>query len=195
MRKHNAYPTKTSLNLMIRERREGSLRLLILLALVGAILVAIFCRYAVIGQLLRASRAEAAADQAEQQLLQAQTELEAYDEVEAEYSRYFSDALFTDDIPVEYMEALDLMEEELMGKATVSSYNFAGNALMLQLNVSRLSVTSELIEALYRAPMVDSVSISTATDALRTSITGEPQVQTGESVVIMTIILQEVEEG
>ncbi len=93
------------------------------------------------------------------------------------------------------MDVLAMMEKELMGKATVSSYSFSGNTLLLQLKMSRFGVTSELIEALYHVPMVDYVSISTATDNLKISITDtDEEEQTYESIVIMTITLREVEE-
>ncbi len=194
MNKHNAYPVKTTLNLMIRERREENLRLLIIGGLAGVILIALFCRYAVIGRLSEAARAEEAARQAEETLRQAKAELNAYDEVEAQYSRYFSDALFSDQIPQECMDVLRLMEENLMGKASITSYRFSGNTLLLQMDVSRLSVTSELLAALYQEPMVENVSISTATDAGGYSITGGDRTDTGVSTVIMTIVLREVEE-
>lgn len=194
MSKRNVYPTKQSLNLMIRERRKGDLRVLIPWTVATAVLVGLFCRYAVIGRLAQASRAEQAAIQAEQNLARAQEELLAYDEVEAEYNRYFSDALFSRDIPQECIDVLGMMEEQIMGKAQVTSYSFSGNTLQLQLHMSRFGVASQLIEALYHVPMVDYVSISTATDNLRTSLTEERVEETGESVVIMTITLREVEE-
>ncbi len=197
MQRHNAYPTKTTLNLMIHERQGGDPKVLIPAALVGAILVALFCRYAVIGRLMQANQAEQAAIRAEQALAEVREELTAYDEVEAEYNRYFSDALFSDDIPQECMDVLSMMESELMGKASVTSYSFSGNTLMLQLKMSRFGVASELIESLYHVPMVDYVSISTASDNLRKTITEEeteePE-ESGESIVIMTITLREVEE-
>ncbi len=194
MTKHNAYPTKTTLNLMIRERRQGDMRILIPCALVGLLLVGLFCRYAVVERLAQAYRAEQSAIRAEQTLAQAEAELEIYDEVEAEYSRYFSDALFSKDIPQECMDVLAMMEKELMGKAQVSAYSFSGNTLRLQLKMSRFGVTSELLDALSRVPMVDYVSISTATDDLHTSITEDQEEENWGSVVIMTITLREVEE-
>jgi len=194
MSKHNAYPTKTTLNLMIRERQQGDLRVIIPCLLLGAVLVGLFCRYAVVGRLLEADRAERAAVEAEQALARAREELTVYDEVEAEYNRYFSDALYSRDIPQECMDVLDMMEKELMGKAQVVSYSFSGNTLLLQLNMSRFGVASQLIEALYHVPMVDYVSISTATDNLRSSLTDLDPEETGESIVIMTITLREVEE-
>ncbi len=195
MTKHNAYPTKTTLNLMIRERRKGDLRVLIPCTLVGLLLVGLFCRYAVVERLNQAFQAEQAAIQAEQKLDEAQRELEAYDEVEAEYNRYFSDALFSKDIPQECMDVLAMMEKQLMGKAQVTSFSFSGNTLLLQLRMSRFGVTSELLDALYKVPMVDYVSISTATDDLHTSITEtDDEKESGESTVIMTITLREVEE-
>ncbi len=188
MTKNNAYPTKTTLNLMIRERRIGDLRVLIPCTVVGAILLGLFCRYAVIGRLAQAYDAEQAADQAEHALAEAQAELLNYDKVEAEYNRYFSDALFSDDIPQECMDVLAVMEEELMTRAKVTSCSFSKNTLQLRLRMSQLGVTSELLDALYKVPMVDNVSISTATDDSHTSSANQ-----GQSVVIMTITLREVE--
>lgn len=194
MTKHNAYPTKTTLNLMIRERQQGDLRILIPCAVVGLILVGLFCQYAVVGRLTKAYKAEQSALRAEQSLAQAKEELKTYDEVEAEYHRYFSDALFSKDIPQECMDVLAMMEQQLMGKAQVSSFSFSGNTLRLQLKMSRFGVTSELLKALdpNLVPMVDYVSISTATDDLHT---GNEDVDSGYSTVIMTIFLREVEEG
>jgi len=195
MSKRNAYPTKQALNLMIRERRKGDLRVLIPCTVAIVILVGLFCQYAVIERLNQASRAEQAAVQAEQALARAQEELLAYDEVEAEYNRYFSDALYSRDIPQECMDVLSMMEKQIMGKAQVTYYSFSGNTLQLRLRMSRFGVASELIEALYHVPMVDYVSISTATDSLYNySITENEKEKIDESIVIMTITLREVEE-
>ncbi len=194
MTKHNVYPTKTTLNLMIRERKQGDLRILIPCALVGLVLVGLFCRFAVVGRLTKAYRAEQSALQAEQELAQVQAALENYDQVEAEYSRYFSDALFSKDIPQECMDVLAMMEQVIMGKAQVSSYSFSGNTLLLQLKMSRIGVASELLESLSHVPMVDYVSISTAAEETTASITGDEVKKTGESIVIMTVTLREVEE-
>lgn len=194
MTKHNAYPTKTTLNLMIRERRQGDMRIIIPCVIVGVILVGLFCRFAVVGRLTAAYRAEQSALQAEQALSQAEEQLESYDEVEAQYNRYFSDALFSEDIPQECMDVLAMMEQELMVKAQVSSCSFSGDTLLLRLKMSRFGVTSELLDALSRLPMVDHVSISNATDDPYISITGDKKGETGESIVIMTITLREVEE-
>lgn len=87
---------------------------------------------------------------------------------------------------------LEMMEKELMDKARVTSYSFSGNTLQLQLKMTRFGVASELLEALYQVPMVEYVSISNATDDLRTLTEGERE--SGESTVIMTITLREVEE-
>ncbi len=195
MRKHSAYPEKKALNLMIRERQGGDLRVLIPCLVVGVILLGLFCQYAVIGRLMEASRAENAALKAEQTLADAEQELKRYDEVQVEYSRYFSDALRSENMPQECMDVLAMMEKHLMGKAGVASLNFSGNTLMLQLNVSDLGVTSDLIEALYQVPMVEYVSISTATDtnAWGTRPTAPSDPASNTSTVIMIITLQEVE--
>ncbi len=191
MTKHNAYPTKTTLNLMIREHRQGDVRVFIPCMVLCLIAVGLFCRYAVIGRLARAYAAEQEALRAEQALAQAQEQLQEYDAVEAEYHRYFSDALFTGDIPQECMDVLAMMERQLMGKAQVSSLGFSGNTLQLQLKMSRFGVTSELLEALYNVPMVEQVSISNASDDLHAADDGAGS---GESVVVMTITLREVEQ-
>ncbi len=190
MTKHNAYPTKMTLNLMIRERWQGDPRVLIPCALVGLLLVGLFCQFAVVGRLTKAYKAEQAALRAEQALAQAKAELEAYDEVEAVYHRYFSDALFSKDIPQECMDVLAMMEKELMGKAQVSFFSFSGRTLQLRLKMSQFGVTSELLDALYKVPMVDYVSISTASDD-----SNLPAAAQGQSTVIMTITLREVEEA
>ena len=189
MSKYNAYPTKTTLNLMIQEHRTGDLRVLLPCTVVGVILLGLFCHYGVVERLTGAFRAEQAAEQAEQALAQAEAELQNYDEVEAEYNRYFSDALFSGDIPQECMDVLAVMEDELMSRAQVTSCSFSKNTLQLRLIMSQLGVTSELLDALKNVPMVDHVSISTATDDSQT-----PTANHGQSIVILTITLRETEK-
>ncbi len=196
MSKHNALPTKKTLNLMIRERQGQDPRILIPALVVGVIVLGLFCKFGVVDRLTAASRAEYAAQKAEQELAAAKLELADYDEVEAEYSRYFSDALDSKDMPQPCKDVLAMMEAQLMNKAMVTSLRFSKNTLFLQLNVSNLSVTSELIEALWNVPMVENVSISTATDVGQDLTGSRPQPDdTGVSTVIMTITLREVKEG
>lgn len=195
MSKHNAFPTKKTLNLMIRERQGMDPRILVPALIVGVIVLGLFCKFGVIDRLTAASRAEYAAQKAEQELAAAQQELADYNEVEAQYSRYFSDALDSKDMPQPCKDVLAMMETHLMNKAMVTSLRFSGNTLTLQLNVSKLGVTSELIEALWNVPMVAYVSISTATDVGQDLSGSHPQPDdTGVSTVIMTITLQEVEK-
>lgn len=193
MGKHNTFPTKKTMNLMIRERQGLDPRILVPALVVGVIVLGLFCKFGVIDRLTAASRAEYAAQKAEQDLAAAKLELADYNEVEAQYSRYFSDALDSKDMPQPCKDVLTMMESHIMDKAVVTSLRFSKNTLTLQLHVTGLGVTSELIEALWNAPMVAYVNIATATDDGLPS--GNPQPDdTGVSTVIMTITLQEEEK-
>lgn len=197
MKKSNAYPTKKTLNLMIREKGNSDLRILIPAVIVACVFLVLFCKFAVIDRLAEANRAEQAAEAAEAQLAAVVRELEDYDAVEAEYTRYFSDALRAADMPQECMDVLGVMERSVMRWAEVESFAFSGNTLLLELNVSRLGITSQILNTLYQVPMVEYVSISTATDTSWLH-TITPQIEDEDegtiSTVILTITLREVAE-
>lgn len=207
MKKRNEFPTKTTLNLMQTDKQQIKLSVAIPAVILLLLAVALFSKVAVINRLAAANAAEQAAVEAERRLAAAQEELASYDEVEAEYSRYFSNALNYTDMPQEILDVLAMLEKNLMDKASVSSMSVSGSTVLLQLRVEELSVTSDIIQALYTVPMVDYVSISTATDAGNTTATAAPEAEDGEdgeeateetivttSTVIMTITLREVEE-
>lgn len=203
MKKRNQFPTKTTLNLMKSDKQQIKLTTVVPLVILGTLLIGLFAQYGVINRLAEANAAEQAADEAERSLAAAQAELTVYDEVEAEYSRYFSDALFSSDMPQEVLDVMDMLETYLMDKASVSSISLSGRTVLLQLRVEELSITSDIIQSLTTVPMVDYVSVSTATDTgnrgydITAAARGEDpttETITTASTVIMTITLREVSE-
>lgn len=172
---------------MMHDREPVNWKVLIPTAVVFLLALTLFTKFAVVDRLSGATRMEQEAQECEKTLEGVQQRLESYDQVEAEYNRYFSDALTADDMPLECMDILKLLEEHLMSEGKVSSFQFAGSTLSLQITVDRLDDTSKIIAELSREPSVASVDLYTADN-------GTEMETSGKASVMMTITLQEVTE-
>lgn len=164
------YPTKTTVNLVIRERSKHSFSRIIPILAAVVLVVGLFCKFAVLDRFSAASRAEQEAAAAEGHLADLQASNAEYETVRVEYARYFSDEL-TGDIPAvaDYMEVLQLIESKLMRNAGVSSATFSGNTLSVQLTDITLSRASEILADLHSSKLVESVQIYTADTDEKTS--------------------------
>ena len=201
MKRKNQYPSKKSLNLMIRERSGPPFYIAAPLVLLVLLAAALFCQFGVVARLNRVAQAEAAAAQAEEKLARVQEELADYEETEVTYARYFSAGLRSDDMPQECMDVLDMLESVLMPQCSITNLSFSRNVVSLRLDVSTLGDLSHILEALYAVPMIDQVNISTAAgtgsrvdpDPLLPA-ENEGEIGTGVSTILMTITLREVEK-
>lgn len=172
---------------MMHDREPINWRILIPAVAIFLVALALFTKFAVVDRLSGAMQLEEEARECEETLADIQTRLENYDQVEAEYNRYFSRTLTADDMPLECMDILELVEEHLMSEGKVSSFQFAGNTLSLQITVDRLDDTSKIIAELSKEPSVASVNLYTADN-------GTENETSGKATVMMTITLQEVTE-
>ena len=163
MLKQKQYPSKTTVNLIVRERTAHQVSRAACGIVILAVLVALFCKFAVIDRISAAARAEAAAAAAEQELAEYQRSNERFDEVRLEYERYFSSDLTGSGAGAsDCMQVLGLMEEKLMPSAQVVSASFEKYLLTVQLAGIDLSQVSGILADLTESPLVESVEISNA---------------------------------
>lgn len=183
-------PSKTTVNLAGREPlfklTGGTMAtVLVIILLTGA-----FARFAVIGRLARVSdaRAELAVRTAELAGLEASNA--ENQSVTEEYNRYFYKGFSEEELSsVDRMEALNLLERELMGAAQVSSIQLTGNTMSVTLSGVTLQQLSEMMRSLKEHPIVQDVSVYTA-GTERGQETGEKA-----TAASMTIVLAQPEKG
>ncbi len=162
MKKENkAVASKTTLNLVFRERKFIKTAALVPVVLVIALLAALVGKFGVADRL-----AQVAAAQREVDDIQAQTEaLRAifadYDEVEEQYNRYtYKDF---DRTLADRMDVLALVEREIFPVCQVQRMALAEKRLDLVMEGLTLENTSGLINRLKADKLVSEVFVSTAT--------------------------------
>lgn len=178
------YPSKTTLNLMMKEKSPYPPSRLVAGLAAVILLILLLTKFAVVDRLNAAAQAERDAADAQQRLSSLQRETTAYDAVRTEYARYFSAQLTaSSEAPATCMEVLALMESCLLPDAGISSLDFSGTVIQVQLTGTDLSRASGILARLYQSPLVSSVDIYTADAG------GRNESASGTSVN-MTITLQ-----
>ena len=158
--KAKSVPTKTTLNLVIKEKSEFRPGRLVPAVLIVLIAAGIFCKFAVLNRF-------AALDADEKQLAEEQQQLnnlilgyKDYDEVEAEYNRYtYKD--FDRTIP-DHQDVLNVIEKHVFPVSGTRQMAITGKSVSLTLTGMTLEEISSLIAKLEAEPLVDSVTVSTA---------------------------------
>lgn len=181
--KKKKYPSKTTVNLAIRERSPRRISRVVCFLAILAVLVGLFSKFAVIDRLSAANQAQADTARAQALLNQLLANNSDYESVRVEYSRYFSaDLTESGAAAVDCMEVLELIESRLMPRAGISSASFSGSQLSLQLVGIDLDGASALLAELDDSPIVAGVELYTA-DA------GDALAPSADASVSMTITL------
>lgn len=158
-----AIPSKKTLNLMIIESSAVKFRRVLPVVLVGVAVIALFAKFGVADRLAAADRLEMEAAAAEEQMMALEVELEDYDAVALEYSRYFSEGLGlgTDMIPLDCMEVLKIVDSYVMNDLAVSSIHFEGDYVSLLFTGDELKRAAELMARLDALPQVAEATLYT----------------------------------
>lgn len=163
--KQKRYPTKTTVNLVIRERSAYQLSRVLCGCAIVLVLVCAFCKFAVIDRLQAAAQAGRDAAAQEAYLAQLQLENEDYEAVQTEYAKYFASGTADGQtVTADCMEVLQLVEEQIRPDAGVSSLLFENNVLTLQLTGTDLSRASGILAGLSQSAIVSTVELATADD-------------------------------
>lgn len=154
-------PTKTTLNLVFKEKKE--LRLSRVIPAVLAVMVAagLFGKFAVADRFAKADAAEAAVEARRAYLAEVEAGYADYDAVQATYNRYTYTGF--DRTIADRLDVMALLEREVFPVGTVRTLSIAGKSVSLTVSGLTLDQLSDLMTRLEADPMVAKVSISTAT--------------------------------
>lgn len=159
--KKNVYPSKTTLNLVIKDRPPYYARAILLGILIGIIVIGAFAKFAVIDRISAANNLAREAETEQARYEQLVSDNAIFAEVRAEYEKYFTKvgdgASYADS-----MEALALIEKDLMTVGQLQSATLSKNELSVVLTGIDLEQTSSIVKALYSNPIVAAVSVSSA---------------------------------
>ena len=157
------YPTKKTLNLMIKEKSLASPSRLIpilLLIVVGAFA---FSKFAVVDRLEKVSRAEAELSTMKNQLELIQNAFSDYDAVEDQYSRY-SYENFDRTIP-DRIDVLEMLEFWFMPVCRIQSLTMNGRDLSMTIADIDMDTITYLNGVLtHEEPMVESIKVTSYVD-------------------------------
>ncbi len=162
------YPTKTTMNLYVVERKTQTNRV-VLIGILLFLLVVLFVKFGVIDQYARLSAKEAELSQQKLNVSQAEAKLTNYDEVLATYQGFASTG---DPNAVDAISVLDLVTTQVMPYANVSSIALKDGVLTLTVTGAPLSTVGDLTSNLMVQDMVENVSVSTASNSTK-STTGD----------------------
>lgn len=177
------YPTKKTINLVVREKSKTRPGRVIPMVLVVAALAAIFGKLAVADRLARVEQARTALSEVQLEVAELMEITAEYDEIQLEYGR-FTTSWMTDEehALVDRLAVLELVRGELIPGARVKQFSVNGNQLAVDLAGVTLEGTSGIVQRLSALDLVDSVAVYTAST----------QMQSGEEAEIsMTITLSQ----
>ncbi len=185
-KRQGSYPTKTTLNLAMKEKSSFSPVKLVPLLLALFALAALFGKFAVADRLAAVSRAEAEVAA----LRQRQTALEqataGFEDLSRRYAQYSTGWMTEDEqTAVLRTEMLELVETELMPSAQLRRISASGNVLSVELSGVTLEGTARFVQNLYQRPDVTNVQVYTA------STKDESGNQAAVSMIITMCIPQE----
>lgn len=180
------YPSKTYINLMVRDKREMNVRDVLPKALVLLLVVVLFCKFGIFDFYGRVGQKQAELNSQERVLNSMQTQLQGYDEVKAEYDMYESTRIVSVEGTVSVHDAMSLVDKCVAPLAKIASIDIRGNTVSLSLADVSLDKTGKIVSRLYEQPMVANVSVSTAASG---------QGSTSGVIASMVITLQVVDES
>jgi hypothetical protein len=155
------YPVKTTVNLAMREKKKGGNTYVVPAAIILAALIALFCRFGVVGPLAKAASAESLEAQESATLESLQAANADYDTVLAKYqSLDISSASVTG--TMQPMECLALIDDNLVKSSKVESYTVAQSVITAKISGVTLNSISGIYKSLMAYDSVENVQIYTA---------------------------------
>lgn len=145
----------------MRTRKKDYYPKLIAASVIFVILLAIFCKFAVIDRLDTARVAEQNVKKQTQKLDDLIFANQDYSEVRTEYEQYLVKNSTLGD-SVDCMEVVALIEKELMKSAKISSVTFSSNVISVILEDINLEQASVILQKLYENELVSMVQLYAA---------------------------------
>ncbi|MCI2000456.1 MAG: hypothetical protein LKJ75_06895 [Clostridia bacterium] len=165
MKKIKNTSLKRTLNLAVKEKNKGNdPKVLLPAAIITAVLIAAFCKFAVIDRLNAANDVYSEINYLNQQAEMLHKENEQYDNVKDNYEHYTYSFYNDDELAlVDIDDLFTTIDREIMPKAQIKSFVFESNVLNTVIDNLTLKDVSLIVSDLYKSPIVDTVTVSTAT--------------------------------
>lgn len=179
------YPSKKTVNLIIHEKTMSSPSRAIPAFIVFLVLLACFVKFGVMKPLEGMYAAQASLGQVQSELSAYVQYNEDYDEVKERYSRYFNEYLDEDEAVLQdRMEIMDLFEERVLSQADIESISIRGNICRLVITELPLYRVSSIVADLEESPLVQYISVSTASTEKREDEAIQPQQRVSADLTI-----------
>lgn len=179
------YPSKKTVNLIIHEKTMSSPSRAIPAFVVFLVLLACFVKFGVMKPLEGMYAAQASLGQVQSELSTYVQYNEDYDEVKERYSRYFNEYLDEDEAVLQdRMEIMDLFEERVLSQADIESISIRGNICRLVITELPLYRVSSIVADLEESPLVQYISVSTASTEKRDDEVIQPQQRVSADLTI-----------
>ena len=162
-KKKQAYPTKTTMNLAMHEKRVIDGRRALIYGIIGLVVLILLLKFAVFDQFAAINTARQNYETAQASVDTLEQKLANYDSVAAEYSRY-SNGSATGSTAASITDILNLIDTNIAPSATVSSVSLENNTLTVGLSGTTLDTAASIVAGLNNNSLVSTVSVYTATN-------------------------------
>ena len=175
------YPSKTSINLMVRDKTQIDVRKSLPMVILTVLVVIFVCKFGIFDFYDRVNQKQGELSSITHELSDLEAALVDYSAVKAEYDTYESSKLVADESTVSAIDALELVDKYVRPSARVQTMDLKGNTVSLNLAGVSLDGVGKLVSTLYEQPIVANVSVSTA---------GTGKTDASDTTAVMTITLK-----
>ena len=156
-----ALPSKTGMNLLVRESKTRGAWKYVLAGLILAALVGLFAKFAVFDVLAQVDLKNAELHAVQQELSAVEMQLANYDEVLDEYRSYTGIA---NDGALDALAVMDMVGSVIQPSATVTAASTSEGMLVVNVKDISLDDLGKLADTLRSQSMIENVVVTTATD-------------------------------
>lgn len=156
----NEYPSKSSMNLMVPDEHGMELRKAVPLGIGLFLAVLLFVKFGIVDQYAQVAAAQSQLTEQQVLVSQYQAQLADYDSVKTDYQGYSAASSSGN---VNAITVLNMVEQQVMPSASVTTVNLKDNVLTLTLSNVSLDTVGTLQKSLKSQSIVSDVSVSTAT--------------------------------
>ncbi len=161
--KNRKYPSKTTLNLLVRKRTKNWAAKLVLFVILALLVLAFAAKFGVYDFLIKKQEAQQEVDALNGTLAITSAGMDDYDQVMEELNRLSSDYLNAEELQlVNRMELLNVLDRCIGSYGVISSVGVSGNTASISCTIPDLSMISRMISTLTREPLVQEVTVSSA---------------------------------
>lgn len=162
-----ALPTKRTMNLLVRERKNLAIGKYVLVGLGILALLAVFAKFAVFDVFNQVGLKQLELDAAQQEFSAIQRQLDNYDAVLTEYHSYTGIAA---EGSTDALEVMEMIARVVQPHATVTAASASNGMVLVNVKDVTLDGLGKLTDLLRAEPLVENVTVSSATDTNAQSV-------------------------